>query len=586
MPDWQLWAVVAITLLVLWLFVREVVPAALTALLAATLLMLTGILSPEEGLSGFSSEATITVMAVFVLGAGFERTGAVAKAIGGLIAWSRGHPRRQIIALGAVAGPVSGFINNTAVVAVMLPAAMRMARESDRPPSKLLIPLSYLAMLGGTLTIIGTSTNLLGNALLPRFGIDGFPFFGFFFIGLAALLLGWAYFMTVGLWLLPDRGWGGRDPFDLEGFIAEYLVGDDVAGKTLDEAGFVMDKTRVVRVRRRDAVHGAPPAWFRLEAGDQVVLQGSRERLETLSSKGGVHPLQQDPELDQAEDQAATSELVITPGSSLAGKTLESADLRTYHGVVVLAVRHHHRVAVGPLAEIRLAVGDVLLVQGTPDALDALEHARDFVLTRSRGHVIHRTSKIPVAAAIVGAVVALAALQILPIVVAALAGGVAMVLSGCLRLDESLESIRWDIILLLAGIIPLGIAVEKVGLAAAVAGGLVDLGGGLPGLAFLIVLFLVTTIFTEIVSNNASVVLLIPVAIEAAQGVGLDPRPFALTVMLAASTSMLTPIGYQTNTMVYAPGRYRFTDFARVGAPLNLALALLIPFLVTRFYPL
>lgn len=586
---WPMIAVLAITVLVLWLFISEAVPAALASLLAATLLMVTGILEPAEGLSGFSNEATITVMAVFVVSAGVERTGMVGRALAVPLRWAGKGPRRQTLALGGVAGPVSGFINNTAVVAVLMPAAMQMSRDMGRAPSKILIPLSYLAMLGGTLTIIGTSTNLLGNAVLRRLGEEPFPFFGFFFVGAGALAVGIVYFLTIGQRLLPDRGKEDGASFDLKGFLAEYVVHDDgVAGRSLRDLGLTrQERVQVLRVIRQGYVYGAPRPTFRLLTGDRLLIQGSREALEQLPERTGLESAAlEDAAQEPRPEDLATAEIVITPGSRLLGSTLEAAGFRRRHDVVVLAVRHHDRVAIGPLAKTRLAVGDVLLVQGSPEAVEALEQEASFVVTRGRGQPGHRTDKIPVALAIVVGMVLLAATGRLPIVVAALAAGVAMVLTGCLHLEESLQSVRWDIILLLAGIIPLGLAFEKVGLAAVVGQSLVSAGGALPPFVFLVLLFVVTSLMTEIMSNNASVVLLVPVAVVAAGALELSVQPFALTVMLAASTSMLTPIGYQTNTMVYAPGRYRFSDFARAGAPLNLILAFVIPFLVTVFYPL
>ena len=589
--------VLTLVVLVMYLFIREVLPVPVTAILAAALLMLIParnwdgpILDLEQGLSGFSSPATIAVMAMFVLSAGVERSGAVEALTHRLTRLAGKRPRRQTLALGAVAGPVSGFVNNTPVVALMIPVATRLAEQAGHRPSKLLMPLSFFAMLGGTLTIVGSSTNLLGNALLPEYDIEPFGFFSFSLVGVVALATAGLYFATIGMRLLPDRGTGSlSERFDLKGFTAEFEVdgGGDAVGKTLLDAGLHRGKgVQVVRIFRGEDVIASPRQRFVMMPGDVLMVQGSRDRLQSLAP--GLHSLPESrhPIGARPGDAFATAELVIAPGSRLEGHTLADLHFRDQYDALVLAIRHRDRVAIGPLWRTRLTAGDVLLVQATPDSHERLEETSLFFLTRERPASSFRTHKMPLAVGILSALVALAALGWTPIVVSALAGAVAMVLTGCLRLDEFLSSIHWDVVLLLAGIIPLGVALQVSGAAAWLADGLATVGHLMPPLGFLILVFLATSLVTEVISNNASVVLLIPVVVAASLELGLDPRPFGLTVMLAASTSMLTPVGYQTNTMVYAPGEYRFSDFLRVGGPLNLILAVLIPLTVAWLFPL
>ncbi len=598
MGAWEIGVVLGLVVLVLVLFLRETLPVPLTAMLAAALLMLIprsdlsgGILTPEQGLSGFSSPATIAVMAMFVLSAGVERSGVVERLILWLTKLAGTSPRRQVLSLGAVAGPISGFINNTPVVALLIPVASRMARASGHSPSRVLMPLSFFAMLGGTLTIIGTSTNLLGNALLPDYDLEPFGFFSFTLVGVVGLAVAGLYFATIGMRLLPDRGSGDVvDRYDLKGFIAEFEVPGDApaVGRSLGDLDMVRaGGMQVLRVIRRELTIAAPRRDFVLEHNDIVVIQGSRERLEDLPTAAGLRSLAElKHSLEGKDDDSATAELVIPPGSRLEGKTLTQVSFRERYDALVIAIRHRNRVAIGPLSKTRLAAGDVLLVQAERGALDRLEESSMFFMARERPVSFFRHTKMPYALGILAAVVVLSALGIVPIVVAALGGAVAMVLTGCLRLEEFLDSIRWDIVLLLAGIIPMGVALETSGAAALLAGGLTSVGGLMPPLAFLMLVFVSTSVVTEMVSNNASVVLLIPVVVAAAAALELDPRPFALAVMVAASTSMLTPIGYQTNTMVYAPGSYQFRDFARVGGPLNLVLAIVLPLTIAWLFPL
>lgn len=587
--------VLALILGLLVLFFREIYPIPLTALLAAIVLMVSGVLTPEEGLSGFSSRATITVMAMFVLSAGMKQTGAVEALTRRLIAWAGDSHRRQILALSLAAGPISGFVNNTPVVAVLIPAALQMARKSRSSPSKLLMPVSHMAMLGGLATVIGTSTNLLANAILARMGYRPFGFFEFSLVGAIALAVGLAYYLTLGLRLLPDRGAGDLvERFDLHGFLAEFAVpaGSQLIGQTLEAAGF--DPTQgwqILGLSRGGQTLGVPPSSLHLREGDELLMEGSRERLGRLAREKGLvalpqikHPLSM--EDGQGNNDMATAEVVITMGSRYVGQTLAQIDFRAHFEAMVLAVRHQGRMEIGPLSQGRLHPGDVLLVQGTPHALEQMREMPDLFVTRLRGLETYRRDKLPHAIGIILGVVLASSLGWLDIAVAALGGATLMVMTGCLRMDEFLSAIHWEIILMLGGLIPLGIALEKTGGAALMARGLVDAGHLLPGVWFLVALFLVTSLITEVASNNASVVLLVPVAITAAVGLGLDPRPVALTVSLAASTSMMTPMGYQTNTMILEPGNYRFRDYARVGAPLNLLLAGVIPLAVAWLFPL
>jgi di/tricarboxylate transporter len=618
--------VVVLTLVVilLLLFFREILPIPITALVAASVLMLVpsseydgSILSPAEGLAGFSSTATIAVLAMFVLSAGVEKTGVIEAITNGIIKRAGKSLRRQLITLAITVGPISGFVNNTPIVAMMTPVTARVARHGGHSPSKLLMPMSFFSMLGGTLTIIGTSTNLLGNATLARYGMEPFGFFEFSVIGLIALAVGMLYFLLIGHYLLPDRGKGDLvERFDLKGFLAEFVVPEEEgekkedkadkegkdeteekeetkgpAKKTLAELGLVYAKgLQVVRITRGGARYDMPGPFWRLMPGDQLLIEGSRKALKHAEESGLTlqpeieHPLDLDEKIK--DDDLAAAEVVITTGSRYVGSTVGQVDFRNRHDVLVIAVRHQGRTDITPMSEARLYPGSVLLVQGTPRAIELLREQPDLYVTRERPATEYRKERLPHAVAIVTLTVLVAALGLVDIAVAALAGAALMVIVGCLRVDEFLRSIRWDIVLLLAGIIPLGVALEKTGTAALIGKSLIVLGGSVDPLVFLIILFLATSLITEVISNNASVVLLFPIAILAANGIGIDPRPVALTVMLAASTSMLTPIGYQTNTIVYGPGNYRFRDYARVGGPLNLILAVVIPFSIAYFFPL
>ncbi len=582
--DWQLIYVFGLIGVLLLLFLREILPIPLTSLLAVVLLTAPGILTVNEGLSGFSSPATIAILSMFVLSAGIQQTGAVAAATDRLAAWAGASHRRQIAALSAASGPLSGFVNNTPIVAVLIPAAVRMANQAGISPSRLLMVISNMAMLGGLLTIVGTSTSLLGNAILDDLGMRQFTFFEFTGIGAAAMLTGFIYYIVAGPWILPDRGGGDAvERYDLKGFIGELDVPAEspVVGKSAREAGLSFKNgTQLLRITRGDQRIEGNLARRILQAGDRLLVEASRERLAGLADEGFTAVA---PDPDKSHD-LTTAEVVVTTGSPYVGRTISQIDFRRRYQASVLAVRHQRKVEPGPVSKSRLSPGDVLLVQASADDIERMREKPNLFVTREREATTYRRNRAPHAFAIVAAVVLVAALGWMHIATAALAGAILMVITGCLRMEEFVQSIRIDVLLLIAGMIPVGVALQKTGGTQLIADAMVAAGGGMPTFWLIVLLFFTTSMITEVVSNSASVVLLLPIAVNAAAAVGMNPHAAALAVILAASTSMLTPVGYQTNTMIYAPGNYRFGDYFRVGAPLALVLTFLIPWLIVIQY--
>ncbi len=595
--------VFAIILAALVLFATEAVPVDITALgVMVTLLLVdpvTGALaeagllsegisvldSPQQGVSGFASTATITVLAMFILSEGVQRTGIV-QILGRRIATYTGEDEgKQLGATIGVVGPISGFINNTAAVAILLPMVTNLAHEGKTSPSKLLIPLSYASMFGGTLTLIGTSTNILASDIMarPEFLGRGFGMFEFTALGLFVSAIGTVYLLTVGRWLLPERIKVAEDlteEFEMGEYLTEVVVREDspLVGETvrevLRETDYDLD---LVQLIRGDKVFMEPLAPKTIRAGDIFAIRTDRDTLLELSDEESLDLL---PEVtvDEEELEAATEaqnlvEVIIPPGSSLLGETLVSSNFRQRYDATVLALRRGGDVLRKRLDHVPLRIGDTLLVQATPDSIDRLDRNRDFTVAREVERRTFRESKIPVALGIVAAVVAVAAVDFLPIMVAALAGALLMVLTGCLEPNEVYESVQWDVIVLLAGVIPLGLAMENSGAAELIADVIVGSASALPAVAVLGLLYVVTALLTNVISNNASVVLMVPVAFEAAQRLGASEFSFILAVTFAASTAFMTPVGYQTNLFVYGPGGYRFTDYLKVGGPLQLLFA-------------
>ncbi|WP_336037279.1 SLC13 family permease [Halobacterium yunchengense] len=586
--------------------------------------------SPEEGVSGFSNPATLTVLAMFVLSEGVRQTGVIQLLTRKMESFAGDSESRQLLATVGLSGPAAGFVNNTPIVAMLIPAVTNLARKTGTSPSKLLIPLSYASMLGGTLTVIGTSTNLLASDVWAQVGGPGaepFSLFEFTQLGAVVLAVGVAYLLTVGRYLTPARisvEGSATDQFGMADYLTDVVVHEDsdLVGsqvRDLRRDGLDLDVFQIVR-DDRTILRGVPAE--RIRAGDVLSVRASQETLEQVledehlallpelleAAADADEPLPEgfvperhgwseapsildeeledaaaegeraaDREREDAEESAAAepesslSEVVLLPGTRSRSRYDVPGFERRYD-VTVLAVRRGDEVIRQRLRDVTLQVGDVLLVQTSEDVLERLRADTSVVVSSDGRWEEFARTQIPVALAIVAGVVGLAALEYLPIMVSALAGVVAMFFSGILRPADAYEAVNWDVIFLLAGLIPLGIAFEASGTADLLATGIVAGSAVLPPIGMLAVFYLGTALVTEVVSNNASVVLMLPIAVEAAGQLGANPFAFALAVTFAASTPLLTPVGYQTNLMVYGPGGYKFTDFARVGAPLQLVL--------------
>ena len=573
--------IVAIVLFFIDIFPHDFVAIAILAMVLAFRDVLD--VSVREAISGFSNPATITVMAVFILSAGIQRTGTINVISRYMIAWGGTGERRQLLTIQAVAGPSSAFINNTAAVAILIPAVIRMAREASRSPSKLLIPLSFGSQLAGIITLIGTSTNILASELSDEAGIGGFSMFEFSTMGLIIFGVGVLYLLFVAPHLLPDHETGAAldEQYRVRDYLSELLVPENsnLVGQTI--SGAALRQTygfQVLEILRLDQRRLLVRPDTVLQAGDVLMVAASAEQLVTIRDRSDLM-IEAQARLDEDElpEEIRLVEVVIGPNSDLIGGTLISTNFRNRYDTTVIAMRKEGQVIRERLGRIRLAFGDTLLLQGPACAIERLYRERGFIVTEGPRVETFRTERIPVAIAIIAAVILFATFGGQPIIVTAIIGAVAMVLTGCLTMRELHESIRWDVLFLLAGMIPLGIALQNTGGAEWLADIAVSTSDYLPSVGVLAVFYVVTSLLTATISNNAAIVVMVPVGIVAAQSLGADPRAFVLAIMFAASTSFATPIGYQTNTMVLGPGGYSFSDYLRVGGLLNIILAILTP---------
>jgi di/tricarboxylate transporter len=574
------------------LFATETYPVDFVAVVVLGAVMLLGlwrgVVTPADAVSGFSNPATITVGAMFVLSAGLQRTGAVramARAMFPLGRW----PLAFLLLVMVTAAGVSAFINNTAAVAVFLPLVLAFCARRKFAPSKFLIPLSYAAQFGGVCTLIGTSTNLLVSSIAQQAGVGAFTMFEFAPVGIILVVAGLAYFLLAGYWLLPKRhGQELTEAYQLGEYITELRVmkNSRLIGKTVTELqlGARHDVTVLEIIRAKENLWS--PLTEPMREGDVLLVRGKVQNLMDLKVTATLE-IQPDFKLRDETlqtDKLALVEALVATGAHMIGRTLRGLEFRHRYNTIVLAMRRHGTPFHSELAKIRLKAGDALLLLGPKEELARLRADENFILLEEVAEPSLRQHKVPLALGIAATVVTLAALNILPIMASAILGCVALVVTGCLKLEEAYEAIDWKVIFLLAGVLPLGIAMEKSGTAAWVAQHTLGSASNFGPTVVLAALYLLTALLTEFMSNNAAAVLLAPIAISTASNLGLSPKPFLITVCFAASTAFSTPVGYQTNTMVYNPGGYRFTDYMKVGIPLNLIFWALAVWFIPKFW--
>ncbi|MFW6316319.1 MAG: SLC13 family permease [Cyanobacteriota bacterium] len=588
-----------ILVLALICFATEWFPVDFTALVVAILLMVFGLVTPEEGISGFSNPATITVMAMFILSAGISKTGAIQIVGEWLLKWGGKTNQQQTFVMGGLAGTITAVINNTAVVAIFIPLIENWCKRRKIPVSRMLMPLSFATILGGTITLIGTSTNLLASSISEKLGYGAFSLFQFTEVGLIKFIVGLIYITFASVWLLPNRNPTNNGSYEnnyqLKDYVSELVISprSNLIKQTLRSSEvqrkFDIDVLEIIR----DGIHFSQPLGDKvLAAGDILLVRGSKEELLQIREEKGLDILPDVKFKDEniasqlTDNEEGIAEVLILSNSRLVGSTLKELRFRQRYNSTVLAIRRGEEVLRDRLGQVPLRFGDLLLVQGPRESLAGFQTTRELLVIEQSSREGLREDKAPIAVAIIVGVIITAAFNIMPILVSALAGVALMVLTGCLKPGEIYGAIRWDVIFLLAGLIPMGIAMENSGATAWLADQLLFIGNHFSGFWVLVFFYFATTILTEILSNNASVILMIPIAVKVAESLTINPFAIMFTVTFAASNSFMTPIGYQTNTMVYSLGGYRFRDFTRFGAPLSLIQGIITPFLIIWFYGL
>lgn len=600
---WQQAYLAALVVLVFLTFTREWLSIELTALSALLACVLAGILSvhpgdPANALKVFSHPAPITVACMFILSASLERTGVI-EALGNWFESVAGNtPLRMLLVMMALVALLSGFVNNTPVVVVFMPIVIAICRRREFTASKFLIPLSYAAIVGGTMTIIGTSTNLIAVGIAEKNDIEGLGMFSITPLGIIFVATTFIYMMTIGRKLLPTRltlatliqNQNSRE-FITHAFVKKGSELDGINFKNSSLAN--LRKARVLEVLRDSRQIHQPLDEIVFEAGDEVVFKGQLEGVMDISETEGIdvrgnagRGLE-----DVRTESALLMEGVIGPESTMTGKSLKELRFRQRFGVLILAVHRRGRSLQERFEDEKLAFGDTLLVQGPSDKMYNLFQRRDFINLSEPEDTIHRPRKSPIAIGalllfmICGAISGRMGIPEVPIVQLALTSAMIVLITRCVQPQEAYRAIEWRVIFMIFGMLGLGMAIDQSGLARLVATGMTQgLGIENPWIMLSLV-YLLAAILTEVVSNNAVAVLLTPLAIIIAETLGVNPIPFIIAVMFGSSASFSTPIGYQTNTFIYSAGGYKFGDFFRAGFPLAVILWLISSFLIPMIWP-
>jgi di/tricarboxylate transporter len=589
---------IAVTLVLLLvavvLFATERIPIDIVTILLVMGMVLTGTLTPAEAFSGFGNDIVITIAGLFILTGGLVKTGVIDVIGRRLHRISGGHEFRLTVLVMLVAAACAAVMKNTTTTAMFVPVVLGLCERTRVPPSKLMMPLAFGAILGGTCTLIGTSTNLAVSGALPRYNMQPFTMFELTPVGVAIVCVGMLYMLLIGLRLLPRRG--GADSLTEQYHIREYMTEvivletSPLVGKTLAEAnvGNELDLT-VIGVLRGKQGRIAPSGNLRIEAEDLLLVQGRIEDLMRVKSEVGIE-IKADLKLSDKMLEGENLELfeaMVLRGSDFVGRTLKGLKFRQRHQLTVLGINRHGVVLLSKLSAVSLRFGDVLLVQGRREQVEPLGADGQLLLLEDVSEQGGRAGKRRWALAAFGVFLFFSILHPwnLPLPIAVILGVLMMLASRSVRTQEMYDMVEWRLIVLIAGMISFGVAMEKTHADQYLADIIRHIGEPYGGLAVLAGFFLMTVALTQPMSNQAAALVMLPIAVKTALALGLNPRAFAVTVTYAASCSFLTPLE-PACVLIFTPGRYRFFDFVKVGSVLTLAVFAIVMLLVPIFWPL
>ena len=585
-PDIGAWVSIAIVIAMFVLFITEVFPTEVVAIAGVALMLALGLLPYDMALSVFSNPAPWTIAGMFIVVGALVRTGALESFIAQAEKAAKKSPYQGLVVLLLIVVVGSAFVNNTPVVVIMIPVFIQLAKSMGIQSSRLLIPLSYAAIMGGTLTLIGTSTNLLVDGVSRAQGLEPFSIFEVTPIGLVVVIWGAVYLYFFGPLLLPNRDSlaslltdKSRMKFFTEAVIPSdsNLIGREVLGVEL----FKRDGMRLIDVVRRGESLRRNLNGIELQRGDRVILRTKMTELLSLQENKSLRRVDQ---LSAVE--TTTVEVLITPGCKMVARRLADLRLRRHYGIYALAVHRRNQNLISKIDDIIVQVGDTLLLEGAPSDIQRLADDLNLLDVSKPKERAYRREHAPIAVGTMVGIVALSALGVAPILMFAIIGMAIVFVTRCIDTEEAYSFIDGRLFSLIFAMLGIGVALQHSGAVEMIVMALAPVLKWLPGIFAVWALYLLTSVLTEMVSNNAVAVVITPIAIGLADALGYDARPFVVAVMVAASASFATPIGYQTNTLVYGPGGYRFTDFMKIGIPLNLSMGILVSAIIPWVFPL
>lgn len=578
------------------LFVWDKLRVDVVAMLVLITLVITGLLGAEEAFSGFASPAVVTVWAVFIVSGALYQTGVADTLAKQMLRFSGNSSTRLLMLIMVTVGLMSAFMNNVGAVAILMPAVITISRQKRIAPSKLLMPLAFAALLGGNMTLIGTPPNILASTILQNYGhVEAFAFFDYLPTGLIILTAGVVYMLALGNRLLPERTPASRRlsrAYPIRDYLTEVEILPDspLIGRNVfeTELGQTYD-LNILQIQSKKHSFG-PRTEHILEIGDVLLVHGPYRDILKASDDLKLSPIQSwlsdDWDGDRSPSGLQLAEIALTFQSRREGQTIREIDFRSRYGLTVLAIRHHGRAINTHLADIPLHFGDALLIQGTPEKLELMRENPNFVMLDIPPEQTKRTEKAPLALTILAIALIIVTAGWLDVATTLVGAAFALVSFRVLSMEEAYSAIDWQSVFLIAGMLPLGIAMEQTGTAKLLADQLVDGVGELGPLAVLGGMFVLTTLLTSVISNAAATVLMVPIAIDAALRIDANPQPFVMTTVIAASTAFLMPVGHQVNIIIFGPGGYKFSDYFRVGIGLALLLLVIVVTILPLIWPL
>lgn len=555
--------------------------------------LLTGILNVEEGLAGFSNSATITVAAMFVVSAAIFNTGLLDNFTQKLSSQAGKGYTHLLFTLMLSAGFLSAFISDTAVVALLMPAVIRLNKTDNIPPSKLLMPLSFGALMGGICTLLGTSTNILVSGIAEKAGLPSFGVFEMSLMGLVFFATGLIYMLTIGRWLTPSRKPKSElgESIQLGNYLSEIVIlkeYEQINEPLFKQVLFEKLPMKPLQIIRSDGKKVRVYPNTSIQEGDIIRINCDKETLEKIKSTHGIE-LKADLKWNVeniTDEEERLYEALVTPNSFLINKSIKSLNFKKlYNQVLVIGIRHRSDMLNSLLSKTDLRAGDILLLRATEESIQSVENSDDLLLLSETKSIALNKTKSVLTLIVLALIIGLASFEVFPIVVTAVAGAITLIMLGSLNTEQAYKAIDWKVILMLAGVLSMGLALEKTGGSRLIGASIVESVGEFGPRAVMSALFALTFMMTNVMSNNATAALLAPIAISIAVAMDVDSRPMLMAVTFAASLSFMTPMGYQTNTMIYTPGNYRFRDYIKVGTPLNILLWIVATFGIPYFFP-